>query len=53
MWLSFAEYVYNNNFNSIIKVTSFEVIYDEFARWEDTIQNMNENEVSTTYLRVE
>jgi hypothetical protein len=52
-WLSFAEYVYNNNFNSIIEVTSFEVIYDEFARWEDTIQNMNENEVSTTRLRVE
>jgi hypothetical protein len=34
-------------------MTSFQALYDESARWEDTIVNLKDREMSATRLRVE
>jgi hypothetical protein len=37
-WLSIAEYAYNNSLNSVLKQTSFQMMFDSEVRFEDVIQ---------------
>jgi hypothetical protein len=56
VWLLFViEYVYNNNWHSVIKMSSFTTLYqdDDISRWKDQIQENSEKNVSTTRVRVE
>ncbi len=49
------EYVYNNNWHSVIKISSFAILYwdDDISRWENQIQENFEKNVSATRARVE
>jgi hypothetical protein len=49
------EYAYNNNWHSVIKMSSFAILYrdDDILKWEDQIQKNSEKNVSTTRARVE
>ncbi len=49
------EYAYNNNWHSVIKMSSFTILYwnDDILKWKDQIQENSEKNVSTTRARVE
>ncbi len=49
------EYVYNNNWHNVIKMSSFAILYrdDDTSRWKDQIQEDFEKNVSTTRARIE
>ncbi len=49
------EYVYNNSWHSVIKMSSFTTLYwdDDISRWKDQIQKNSEKNVSATWARVE
>jgi hypothetical protein len=51
-WLSVVEFAYNNNWHSIIKISSFIIIFDEFLKWKQYQEN-DEIEISTTNLRID
>ena len=50
-----TEYAYNNNKHSVIKMSSFEIMFDETSNWQDKIQELNndDEEVLTTLHRVQ
>jgi hypothetical protein len=57
-WTRFSfmiEYVYNNKWHSVIKLSSFTILYrdDDISRWEDQIQKNSEKNVLTTRARIE
>jgi hypothetical protein len=49
------EYVYNNNWHSVIKMSSFTTLYrdDDISRWKDQIQETSNKNVSATRARIE
>ncbi len=49
------EYAYNNSWHSVIKMSSFAILYrdDDISKWEDQIQENSEKNVSTTRARIE
>ncbi len=49
------EYVYNNNWHNVIKMSSVAILYrdNDISRWKDQIQKNFEKNVSTTRARVE
>ncbi len=49
------EYVYNNNWHNVIKMSSFAILYrdDDISRWKNQIQENFEKNVSATRARVE
>jgi hypothetical protein len=49
--LSIAEYVYNNSCHSVIKMSSFKIIYDKISRWEN-FQEQENVEMSTIKNRI-
>jgi hypothetical protein len=55
-WLLFViEYVYNNNWHSVIKMSSFAILYrdDDISKWKNQIQKDFEKNVLTTRARIE
>ncbi len=50
-WFSVAEYVYNNNWHSIIKFNSFVIIFDESLNWKQ-YQESRDDDVSTINARI-
>ncbi len=48
------EYVYNNSWHSVIKMSSFAILYwdDDISRWKDQIQKNSEKNVSATRARI-
>jgi hypothetical protein len=51
-WFSIAEYAYNNNLNSVLKQTSFQMMFDSEMRFEDVIQKDLKIDVSAVRDRV-
>jgi hypothetical protein len=51
-WLSIAEYAYNNSLNSVLKQTSFQMMFDSEVRFEDVIQKDLKIDVSAARDRV-
>jgi hypothetical protein len=49
--LSVAEYAYNNSCHSVIKMSPFEIIYDEVSRWKN-FQEREDVEMSTIRNRI-
>ncbi len=49
------EYVYNNSWHNVIKMSSFAILYrdDDTSKWKNQIQEDFEKNVSTTRARVE
>jgi hypothetical protein len=49
------EYVYNNNWHNVIKMSSFAILYrdDDISKWKNQIQKNFEKNVSTTWTRVQ
>ncbi len=49
------EYAYNNSWHSVMKMSSFVILYrdDDISRWEDQIQKNSEKNVSATRTRIE
>jgi hypothetical protein len=50
-WLSIVEYVYNNSWHSIIKISSFVIIFDESFQWEQ-YQESRDDDVSAISVRI-
>ncbi len=53
--LFMIEYAYNNNWHSVIKMSSFAILYrnNDISKWKDQIQKFFEKNVSTTRARIE
>jgi hypothetical protein len=51
-WLNIAEYVYNNNLNSVLKQTFFQMMFDSKMKFEDVIQKDLKIDVSAIRDRV-
>ncbi len=49
------EYVYNNNWHNVIKMSSFAILYrdDDISKWKDQIQKNFEKNVLTTRAQIE
>ncbi len=48
------EYVYNNNWHNVFKMSSFAILYrdDDISKWKDQIQKNFEKNVLTTRARI-
>jgi hypothetical protein len=51
-WFSIAEYVYNNSFNSVLKQTSFQMMFDSKVKFENVIQKNLKIDISAVRDRV-
>jgi hypothetical protein len=49
-WLAFAEYAYNNSHHDSINMSSFQTLYVELIKWENTIQIATNAEVLAAKL---
>ncbi len=50
-WLAFVEYAYNNSHHDSINMSSFQALYVELIKWENTIQIATNAEVLAVKLR--
>ncbi len=50
-WLAFVEYAYNNSHHDSINMSSFQALYVEFIKWENTIQIATNAEIFAVKLR--
>jgi hypothetical protein len=50
-WFAFVEYAYNNSHHDSINMSSFQALYVEFIRWENTVQIATNAEILADKLR--
>ncbi len=50
-WLAFVEYAYNNSHHDSINMSSFQALYVEFIKWENTVQIATNAEIFAIKLR--
>jgi hypothetical protein len=50
-WLAFVEYAYNNSHHESINMSSFQALYVELIKWENTVQTATNAEMLVAKLR--